>query len=315
MPFISIFNDAFILTGPTASGKSSIALPLAERLDAEILCMDSMTLYRRMDIGTAKPTAEDRQRVPHHLVDVLDPWEGASVAWWLEQATRAAHAIRNRGKRILVVGGTPLYLKALLCGLFSGPDADPQLRAELEALPNEVLLERLRAVDPQSAARIHLNDQKRLVRALEVFLLTRQPISTKQDQFNRQVTRRYPPLWLDWPRDLLYQRIERRIEQMLDAGWLDEVKQLGLLPEPLSKEAGQAAGYREFRDHFQGKLSLEEAITAAKTRSRQLAKRQLTWLRNFPGLHAIPVTGKENSTELAELCWRAWFGNAMSHLA
>ena len=156
------FENALILTGPTASGKTAIALELAERLNAEIIAVDSMTLYRGMDIGTAKPTAEERARVPHHLLDVLDPWESASVAWWLERAGQAVADIEARGKKALFVGGTPFYLKALLCGLFPSPPSDPELRRRLEAEaetagPN-ALHARLATVDRASAQRLHPND-------------------------------------------------------------------------------------------------------------------------------------------------------------
>src|SRR5438477_5767328 len=175
------FAAAHILTGPTGAGKTRLALELAERLGAEIVSMDSMALYRGMDIGTAKPTDEERRRVPHHLVDVLDPWESGSVAWWLGQAARCSGGIERRGKRVLFVGGTPLYLKALLYGLFDGPPADQELRERLyreaEVEGAHTLHERLKRCDPVTAARLHPNDLRRVVRALEVWELTGRPIS------------------------------------------------------------------------------------------------------------------------------------------
>src|SRR5262249_47114877 len=175
------FANALILTGPTGSGKTRLALHLAERLGAEIVCMDSMTLYRGMDVGTAKPTAEERARVPHHLLDVLDPWESASVAWWLGRAAECCRAIEGRGNRVLFVGGTPLYLKALLLGLFDGPPADEDLRARLAEVAKrqgkQALHDRLARVDPASAARLHPNDVRRVIRALEVWELTGSPLS------------------------------------------------------------------------------------------------------------------------------------------
>ena len=164
-----VFHDALILTGATGSGKTRLSLDLAERLGAEIVSMDSMALYRGLDVAAAKPTAEERGRVPHHLIDVLDPWESGSVVWWLEQAARCCAAIRGRGRRILFVGGTPLYLKALLCGLFDGPSADEALRrrleAEAETAGQQALHQRLASVDPVAAARLHPNDRRRVVRA------------------------------------------------------------------------------------------------------------------------------------------------------
>lgn len=181
------FPDAWVLTGPTGSGKSAIAVQLAEHLGAEIVSMDSMALYRGVDISTAKPTAEARARVLHHLIDVLEPWESASVAWWLEQAVACCRDIVSRGRTPLFVGGTPLYLKALLYGLFEGPPADHALRqrllVEAETLGPEVLHARLRFVDPHSASRLHPNDVRRVVRALEVWELTRRPLSEWQGQW------------------------------------------------------------------------------------------------------------------------------------
>src|SRR5436305_580151 len=169
--FIPPFQSALVLTGPTGSGKSQLGLELALRLGAEVISMDSMALYRRMDIGTAKPAPEQRQRVPHHLIDVLEPWESASVAWWLERAAHCCREIEARGRRVLFVGGTPLYLKAMLCGLFDGPPADHALRERLEreaaGTGRNQLHARLAAVDPVTAARLHVNDLRRIVRALE----------------------------------------------------------------------------------------------------------------------------------------------------
>lgn len=285
---LSVFDQALILTGPTASGKSGIAISLAEKVNAEIISMDSMALYRGMDIGTAKPSAADRQRVTHHLIDCLDPWERASVAWWLDEAGRITSQIVRRNKRVIIVGGTPLYLKALLCGLFEGPDIDSKLRAELEEYSAELLYQRLQHLDAVAAKRIHPNDHKRLVRALEVYLQTGKPLSEWQQQFQGESRHRpLPVICLDVPRDELYRRIDDRVDHMMQAGWLNEVKQLLQLPQPLSREAAQAAGYRELADHLAGKYSLEEAVEATKTRSRQLAKRQLTWFRHFPGLQMM----------------------------
>src|SRR5262245_37101248 len=209
------FAGALVLTGPTASGKSALALALAERLGAEIVGMDSMTLYRGLDIGTAKPTSEERRRVPHHLIDVLDPWESASVAWWLEQATACCRDILARGKRPLLVGGTGLYLKAVLFGLFDGPPADAEVRrrltAEAESAGPEALHARLAVVDPASAARLHPNDVRRVVRALEVWELTGRPISAWQRQWAGHGPRAHPGLWLHPPRRELYARLRARV--------------------------------------------------------------------------------------------------------
>jgi tRNA dimethylallyltransferase len=283
----SPFASALILTGPTASGKSALALELAERLNAEIVAVDSMTLYRGMDIGTAKPSLADRARVPHHLIDVLEPWESASVAWWLDQATAAVKDIESRGKLALLVGGTPFYLKALLCGLFPSPPADEELRRKLESEGSEVLHGRLAGVDPVSARRLHPNDVRRVVRALEVWHLTGRPLSEWQQQswWGGEKPRFGPGqcLVIDVPREVLGERINRRVEQMFAQGWIDEVQRLRDLPRPLSKEASQALGYREIREHLEGFRTLRETIAEVQLRSRQFAKRQLTWFRSLAG--------------------------------
>ncbi len=287
------FDRALILTGPTGSGKSRLALELAEHPGAEIVCMDSMTLYRGMDIGTAKPSAADRARVPHHLLDVLDPWESASVAWWLERAAECCRAIVARGRRPLLVGGTPLYLKALLYGLFEGPPADEEMRrrlsAEAERDGPQALHARLARVDPASAARLHPNDLRRVLRALEVWELTGRPISAWQTQWsaerpNDPGTAHRPPrcLWLDVPRDVLYRRIDARVERMIAEGLVEEVRALRRLERPLSRAAAQAVGYKEMFDHLDGKADLAATMQHIQMRSRNLAKRQLTWFRHLP---------------------------------
>lgn len=305
------FTDSFILTGPTATGKTEVGLVLAKRLDAEIISMDSMALYRGMDIGTAKPSLAARQQVPHHLVDVLEPWESANVAWWLRQAEHWVAQIRARGKQVLFVGGTPLYLKALLCGLFEGPSADPELRQQLEQLPASELHQRLASIDPISAQRIHPADQRRLVRALEVWHLTGRPLSSWQNQFDRPWPRKYPPVWLDLPRPDLYRRIERRVDAMIAAGLEEEVRRLLQprpgVPQPLSRQARQALGYKEIIAYFQGECTREEAIQRIKIRSRNYAKHQLTWFRNMPGLVRLPINEGETPAMIAERVYEIWF--------
>jgi tRNA dimethylallyltransferase len=302
----NVFQDALILTGPTAAGKSAVGMVLAERLAAEIVSMDSMALYRGMDIGTAKPGQAERDRLPHHLIDVLDPWQSASLAWWLEQAGKACDDIVRRGRRPLFVGGTPLYVKALLHGIFEGPPARPGLRQSLERLGGQELHARLRRLDPQTAGRLHPNDIRRLVRALEVIELTGKPLSAWQQEFKTQPSHRVPAVWLDLPRDVLYKRINDRLERMMAGGLLDEVKRLIALPRPLSREARQALGYKELLDHLEGKVSLAEAVSRVKTRSRNLAKRQLTWFRHLPACRRLPIQSDETAEEIAERIMANW---------
>lgn len=301
------FADALVLTGPTGSGKSAVALELAERLGCEVVAMDSMTLYRGMDVGTAKPTVEQQARVPHHLIDVLDPWESGSVAWWLGRADEACRLIRSRGKRPLFVGGTPFYLKALTCGLFDAPPVDPQIRAGLEAeaiqLGPEALHRRLAEVDPPTAARLHPNDVRRVVRALEVFAATGRPISSLQQTWDAPEAHvRIPCVMLDWPRDELYRRIDARLDAMLVAGWLDEVRRLATDSRGMGKEASQALGYRELRLHLENGGDWAATVAEIKTRTRQFAKRQLTWFRHLPCCVRVAA----NESQLIERVMELW---------
>ena len=254
-------TDAWFLTGPTAAGKTAVGVELARRIGAEIISMDSMALYRGMDIGTAKPTAAERAAVPHHLIDMLPPDQECSVAQYLDAAARAAADIRGRQRAVLFVGGTPLYLKALLRGIFQGPPADWELRRRLEDEARrhggDWLHRRLAEVDPEAAGRLHPNDTRRLIRAIEVFEKTGQPISRLQRQFDTgRPAEQCRVFVLDRPRAELAARIDRRVEAMFAAGLVEEVRGLLAGPHPLSKTARQAVGYREVIEHLEGRRHL-----------------------------------------------------------
>jgi len=288
----SCFQRALVLTGPTGSGKSGLALELAERLNAEIVSMDSMTVYRGFDIGTAKPTEADRGRVPHHLIDVLHPWESGSVAWWLEQAAAAVSDIEKRGRIALIVGGTPMYLKALLRGLFRGPPADPELRRRLETEAESggvaALHARLATIDSAAAGKINTNDLRRIVRALEVWESTGQPISSFQNQWAGDSATSGPDLvCLEMPRAELYERINQRVLGMLSAGWLDEARRLRESPLRPSREASAALGYRELWEHLDGRRPWDQTVLRIQQGTRKFAKRQLTWFRHLPNCHFV----------------------------
>jgi tRNA dimethylallyltransferase len=269
-----------------------------------------------MDIGTAKPTAAERERVPHHLIDVLDPWESLTVAWWLARAEEACADIVARGKRPIFVGGTPFYLKALLHGLFPGPPADEELRRMLEAEAardgNAALHARLAVVDPKTAVRLHPNDVRRVVRALEVHTLTGRPISDWQNTWDSpafaQSREAAPPpasipaVVLELARDTLYDRINRRVTTMLAAGWLDEVRLLRELSHPLSREARQALGYRELLDYLDRGGNWDDTVELIRTRTRQFAKRQLTWFRHLSSCVPVPA----DAPDAVERVLRAW---------
>jgi len=296
----------WFLAGPTACSKSAVALELAPRIGAEIVGLDSMTLYRGMDIGTAKPSAQERARVPHHLFDILDPHAEFSVVEYLESAERACRDIVARGRTPLFVGGTGLYLRSILRGVFEGPPAQPELRRELEAdaekLGPEALHRRLADVDPAAAARLHPNDVRRVIRALEVQAVTGQPLSEQHEHDPLAPGERPRHVyWLDPPRAWLHERINRRVIEMVNAGLLDEVRRLRALPRPLSHTARQALGYKEILDWLEHpERPWEAVVELIQTRTRQFAKRQCTWFRNLVECTAVAMTGQEMPAQLAE---------------
>jgi tRNA dimethylallyltransferase len=271
-----------VILGPTASGKSALALALAERWNAEILSADSMQVYRGMDIGTAKPTPAERRRVRHHLIDVVEPTEPFTVARFVELADAVIDDARARRVPLIVTGGTPLYYKALFEGLFDGPSADESLRDRLRELDNATLHARLARVDPVAAERIHVNDTKRLVRALEVFELTGKPISLHQTEW-ADGPMRHEACWfgLNWEREALNRRINARVKQMIADGWLEEVRALLARHGELSATASEATGYAELITHLRGEISLHDAVEQIKIATRQLARRQMKWLRRW----------------------------------
>ena len=270
----------------------------------EIVSLDSMTLYRRMNIGTAKPSDEERHRVPHHLFDILEPSQDFSVAEYLVAAEQVCREIVTRGGTPLFVGGTGLYLRSLLRGVFEGPPADDELRQRLESEAardgTEVLHHRLLLLDPSTAERLHPNDLRRVVRALEVLELTGQPLSAQHREEPLPLDQRPTNvMWLSPPRDWLYSRINQRVEAMLAAGWLNEVRSLLAESQSLSQTASQALGYKELIEHLRGERTLAETVEWIQTRTRQFAKRQHTWFRNLDECRALPFTGGESPSEIA----------------
>jgi len=294
-----------VITGQTASGKERLAVAVAAVVGGEIISADSMKVYREMDIGTAKPSAEQRQAVPHRLVDVADPGETFSTARWLRTAENAIADAHARGRTPIVSGGTPLYLKALLEGLFEGPAADAELRARLKAEADArgtpALHARLAQVDPAAAARIHPNDLRRITRALEVWELTGSPISELQSQWGRRHGR-WRPLVVAVRRDGddLTRRIEERVRRMIGAGLVEEVCRLAARPGGFARGPRQALGYAEALEFLAGRLSEEELMPAIVAHTRQFARRQRTWLARFadavwldlaPGVPAESLAG------------------------
>lgn len=290
-------RELWFLTGATASGKTSVGVHLAQRIGAEIISMDSMALFQGMDIGTAKPSAAERRAVPHHLVDFIAPHDDCSLARYIEAAGRCVAEIRTRGRQVLFVGGTPLYLKGLLRGIFEGPAADWHLRRQLQQQTEERgpqwLHQRLSEVDPVTAQRLHPNDARRLIRALEVFEKTGRPISEFQRQFDTGLPAAECRVFvLDWPRPELHDRIERRVDAMFADRLVEEVRRLVADPHGLSKTARQAVGYGEVIEHLAGRCDLSETIERVKLHTRQLAKRQATWFRSLSECRPVPVSGQ-----------------------
>ena len=292
--FPPLVDDAIVLTGPTAAGKSSIAMALADRINGEIISLDSIAVYRGMDIGTAKPSMADRKRVPHHLVDLVEPTEEFSVACYLREAHAKVREIHRRGRAVIFVGGTPMFLKGVLRGFDPGPPADWDFRkaveSDVQAYGVDALRERLRQVDPLAEHRIGPNDTRRMIRALEVARQTGTPISHRQVQFDHAKDRSDCNVFsLLWPRDQLHARINRRVAEMFESNLIDEVR--GLLDRHggLSRTASQAVGYREVLQWLGGETSRDVLEAEVGAHTRQLARRQETWFRSFSEIRAIPV--------------------------
>ncbi len=264
-----------------------------------------MAVYRGMDVGTAKPAAAEQGGVQHHLLDMVEPCEDFSIAQYLTAAGNTVESILARGRRPLFVGGTPLYLKALLRGLFRGPAANWELRRQLAELArvegSAALHARLAAVDPPAAARLHANDCRRLIRALEVFEQTGRPISGMQREFaTARAAGDCHVFVLNRSREDLHRRIEARVEAMFAGGWIDEVRRVTAEGRPLSRTAGQAVGYREILEHLADQRDLAETIELVKRRTRQFAKRQLTWFRSLSECTWIDVHEPSDPSKIAE---------------
>jgi tRNA dimethylallyltransferase len=295
-----------VIIGPTASGKSSLAMSLAKSTGAEILSVDSMQVYRGMDIGTAKPTPEERQQVPHHLLDIVAPDESFSVARFVAAADEVIADAARRGVRLIATGGTPLYFKALFRGLFDGPSADASVREKLAEHANDELHRQLQQVDSAAAERIHVGDRKRLIRALEVHALTGQTISSLQNQWTDEAPVRHKAVWigLKWEKEALNRRINARVGQMMQEGWPLEVRKLLNDYPNLSKTAAEATGYAELINHLHGKLDLDEVCEEIKIATRQLARRQMKWFRRFAKVHWI--AGDLPMEKIAEESLKLW---------
>lgn len=303
-----------VIVGPTASGKTRMAVELAQRHNGEVISADSMQIYRTMDIGTAKPTKEEMGGIPHHMIDVADPEEDFSVARYVEMAARCVDDVLERGKLPIVAGGTGLYIDSLLSGRTFAPfSPDSALRGELERelaeKGGQAMLEALAQVDPEAAQRLHPNDHKRIVRALEVYRSTGKTI-TQHNRETQAILPRYNALTIGLAfqdRQAMWRRIDQRVDEMVAAGLEDEVRRLltrGISPKCT---AMQAIGYKEFTQALSGEMTWQEAADVVKLRSRQYAKRQLTWFGRNPNTRWVRwddppefEQGRRASTEYME---------------
>ena len=293
-------TNLICIAGPTASGKTALSIALAKELNAEIVSCDSMQIYRRMDIGTAKPTAEERAGIPHYMLDVAEPTEDFSVSRYCEMAGPIVDSILARGKTCIIVGGTGLYMDSLIRGNSFAPFPSTGMREKLEAQPIEDVYTQLQAVDPEAAARLHLSDKKRIIRAMEVYLETGETI-TAHNARTQAIPPRYNPTWFaleDENRQDLYDRIDRRVDVMLRMGLIDEIKGLLSSGIPTDCTAMQAIGYKEFLAAMDGRITVEEAADQVRQASRHYAKRQLTWFRRNSNIHWLRRSAACGSEEI-----------------
>ena len=298
-------TDCWYLTGATATGKTRVGSELARQLGAEIISLDSMAIYRGMDVGTAKPTPAEQGIVAHHLIDIRDPSEEFSVAEYVAAAHQAISEIHRRGSEVLFVGGTSLYLKSLLRGLDEGPKADWEFRRaveeEVRTVGTAALHERVRQIDPIAASQLHPNDTRRLIRALEFYKLTGQPISHHQLLFEEgRPAEACRAFVLRRPREALYTQINCRVDRMFDSGLIEEVRRLTADGRRLGRTASQAVGYCEVIDFLAGDTSFDKAVSKTKVRTRRFAKRPCTWFRSLSECRFVDVDDEEILPAIAE---------------
>jgi len=306
-------NNIVCIAGPTASGKTALAVALAKELNGEVVSCDSMQVYKGMDIGTAKPTLEEMEGIPHHMLSVAEPDEDFSVSRYCEMAAPIVDDIVARGKVAIIAGGTGLYMDSLIRGNAFAPFPSTGVREKLEAQADaegmEAMLGWLESIDPEAAARLHLSDRKRIIRALEVYLETGETI-TAHNKKTQTIPPRYTPLWLGLDfaqRSDLYHRIDLRVGLMLQMGLIGEIRSLLDAGIPEKTTAMQAIGYKEFIAALEGKCTIEEAADQVRQSSRRYAKRQLTWFRRNPAIHWLVRTSEQKSSEIlaqARQCFR-----------
>ena len=297
-------NNIICIAGPTASGKTALAVELAKELNGEVVSCDSMYVYRRMNIGTAKPTEEEMQGIPHHMIDVAEPDEDFSVSKYCDMAAPIVEDITARGKTAIIAGGTGLYMDSLIKGNDFAPFPSTGMRERLEAQADqegmEAMLSLLHSIDPDAAAKLHLSDRKRIIRALEVYYETGETI-TAHNLRTQAIPPRFTPLWLGLDfaeRAELYRRIDLRVDIMLQQGLLQEIRELLASGIPQKATSMQAIGYKEFVAALDGQCTIEEAADEVRKSSRHYAKRQLTWFRRNKNIHWLTRHTGEEAEEI-----------------
>lgn len=297
-------KNIICIAGPTASGKTALAVALAKELNGEVVSCDSMQVYKHFNIGTAKPTQKEMQGIPHHMLDVAQPDENFSVSRYCKMATPIVDDIISRGKTAIIAGGTGLYMDSLIRGNSFAPYPSTGMREKLEAQADaegmEAMLALLHSIDPDTAQRLHLSDRKRIIRALEVYYETGETI-TAHNMKTQQIPPRYDPVWFgleDADRSDLYARIDSRVDKMLADGLIEEIRHLLTMGIPEKCTAMQAIGYKEFIDALKGNCSIEDAAAQVKQASRHYAKRQLTWFRRNDSMVWLRRVPEENTEKI-----------------
>jgi tRNA dimethylallyltransferase len=294
-----------ILTGPTACDKTEAGFAVAQKIKGEIISADSMLFYRGMDIGTAKPPPGMRELVPHHFIDIIDPWESYSVGKYVDGVETLINDASSKKRTFLIVGGSPLYIKGLVDGIFNGPEADWNIRRELEQIAekkgNLYVHGMLQRIDPVKAGELHPNNLRRIIRAIEVYKITGEPVSVLQEQYKRaRKNYQFKIMCITREREDIYRRINERVETMFDKGLVDEVQSLLNNPEGLSKQAKQALGYKEVIQYLDDGLTLDDAKDMVKLNTRRFAKRQMTWFRGFPDVQWLEAEEHEGPESISE---------------
>ena len=298
-------HTLWVLTGPTACNKTEIGFTVAQKTRGEIISADSMLFYRGMDIGTAKPSLDMRELVPHHFIDIIDPWESYSVGRDVDDVESLIDTADSKDRKFLIVGGSPLYVKGLVDGIFNGPEADWDIRRDLEELAdekgNQYVHDILQKIDPDKAVELHPNNLRRIIRAIEVYRITGKPVSVLQEQYKQaRKSYRFKIMCITRAREDIYRRINERVDTMFGKGLVNEVQSLLDNPEGLSKQARQALGYKEIIQYLDGELTLDEVKDMVKLSTRRFAKRQMTWFRSFPNVQWIEADEHEGPESISE---------------